>query len=289
MPALKRAFLPVKYVLRLKEEATFLSAVKGGNIRGEVHSTPGSPRYYSRKHIAHLQVEDFTIHIGMAISKSLSDWINTSWRSRPPRFDGSVLACDFDLSIQSERVFKNALIREITIPALDASAKTPGLLSVRFSPEKVQYKKGEGKLDAPLLSKQKLWQSGNFRLEIENLDTSGVQKIDSFSISTSNTSPRTRKIDFPDLKISLSANFSEGWHEWFDDFVIHGNNGDDRERKGTLVFLSPDLQTELGRIDLHHLGIFALSPDESGTGDINKLTAELYCERMELKIGEGIP
>ena len=75
---------------------------------------------------------------------------------------------------------------------------------------------------------------------------------------------------------------------WFEDFVVKGNNGDANEKSGALLFLAPDLKAELARITLHNLGIFALRRDRQGAGTdaIQRVTAELYCERMELAVGQ---
>jgi hypothetical protein len=49
----------------------------------------------------------------------------------------------------------------------------------------------------------------------------------------------------------------------------------------TVVFLLPNL-TALARIELQGLGIFRLAAVQSETGQIARLTAGLYCERMSL-------
>jgi hypothetical protein len=50
-----------------------------------------------------------------------------------------------------------------------------------------------------------------------------------------------------------------------------------------LTFLSPNLKTELAKIDFSHLGIFKLSEDAvaAGSEGIHRVTAELYCEEMK--------
>ena len=69
--------------------------------------------------------------------------------------------------------------------------------------------------------------------------------------------------------------------DWFEDFVIKGNNGDDREKKGKLTLLAANLRDELAPIDFFNLGIFSLGPESGATGN---LIAEVYCERMEFHV-----
>ena len=68
--------------------------------------------------------------------------------------------------------------------------------------------------------------------------------------------------------------------------MLKGNVEDDKEKTGQLVFLGPNLQTVLCTIDLFNVGIFKLSYDNAAIGSDKpkKMIAELYVERMEIKI-----
>ena len=94
------------------------------------------------------------------------------------------------------------------------------------------------------------------------------------------------KLEFPNLRITLAESSAKTWTDWFEDFVIKGNNDDSKEKSGAIVFLSPNRQSELGRITLHNLGIFALRERPAQANDqVARLVAELYCERMEFQVG----
>jgi hypothetical protein len=72
--------------------------------------------------------------------------------------------------------------------------------------------------------------------------------------------------------------------------VVNGNNGDANEKSGELVLLAFDRKTEFARIKLHNLGICALRRRHVANDDaVKKVTAELYCERMELQVGAAVP
>jgi len=105
------------------------------------------------------------------------------------------------------------------------------------------------------------------------LDCTKVTKIDSFTVKQTlandnvgharDVQSKPGRLDFPNLKISLSEASAQTWVDWHDDFVIKGNNGESSEKNGSLTFLSPNRTTELGRINFFNLGIFKLAFDES--------------------------
>lgn len=214
------------------------------------------------------------------------------------RKNGSIVTCDYKFESKAEREFFNALITEVTLPAADASSKEPAYLTVKFKPELTRFKKGSGKaVESGAISKtqQKIWTSSGFRLEISDLDCTRVNKVDSFTVTQNvasevvgesrNMLHEPGKIDFPNLTISLSEAGAQTWVDWHEDFVIKGNNGESQEKKGSLILLSENLQNELARINFFNLGIFKLTMDQGDANDdaIKRVTAGLYCERMEFK------
>ncbi len=146
---------------------------------------------------------------------------------------------------------------------------------------------------------QKVWLPSNFRLQIDGLDCSKVNKIDSFTVKQTviddvgesrDFVKEPGKLEFPNLVITLAESTVATWQDWFEDFVIKGNVGDDKERTGTLEFLSPNLVDTLATIKFFNLGIFRLSSEksESNADNIRRVKAELYCERMEFSYGKGV-
>jgi hypothetical protein len=144
----------------------------------------------------------------------------------------------------------------------------------------------------------------NFRLTIDGLDCTKVSKIDAFTIKQTTVTDdigdardylkEPGKIEFPNLKITLPEASSESWLRWYEDFVIRGNNSDDKEKSGRLVFLDSTRTTELAEIRFFNLGIRALradppDPDNQPVGGVGtsplvpSAQAELYCERMEFR------
>jgi phage tail-like protein len=267
-----------------------LRSISGGDAVADVIVENAGTSFYPHKHIGNPRYEDFAIQCGFGMDKTFFDWIAAAWKGTNERKDGAIVAADFNGNVKSKREFSDALLSETTIPALDGASKDAAFFTVKFSPETVHTVPGSGKqtVSAP---KQKQWLASNFRLEIDGLDTTRVAKIEAFTIKqgvTTNPIGETRdftkvpgKLEFPNLKITLSQVGSESWFQWFDDFVIQGNNAQDDERSGTLRFLAANLKDELGEVRFFNLGIFKLGAATMEAGAVSRVVAELYCERME--------
>jgi hypothetical protein len=294
-----RAITSGHFALRLDtanaSEITLLAGSDGGNVYADVTSVFEAGLYYAHKHIGSPKYEDFRIPIGAAASTGLFEWVADSWGATPEVRNGAVLGVDFDFNIKSEVGFSGALVVETGIPALDAASKETGHLTVRLQPEFIDVRAASGKLSL-MQAKQKLWRTSNFRLQIDGLDCSKVSRIDAFTVKrkvnvltsgSGEVSLVPDKIDFPNLRITLSKASALTWVDWHETFVVNGDNDDSFERNGTISFLSNDLKTELSRIDLHHLGIMRLASNPTdGNSAVTRLTADLYCEEMVL--GPGV-
>ena len=274
----------------------FVRSVEGGGVTAEVVSEAAGTSSFIKKHLGQPKYEDLTVEIGFGLAKNVYDWIAASWMADYSRKDGSIVVTDFQMNARSQREFENALITATTIPAMDSASKEPAYMTLQITPEYTRLGKATGKVAGPMSKgEQKLWIPANFKLEIDGLDCSKVSKVDSFTIKqkivesevgeTRDYLKEPGKLEFPNLRISISAVTADTWIAWHEDFVIKGNNGEAQEKNGSLIFLTPNLQDELGRIKFYHLGIFRLADESAETGpeQVQKLTAELYCERMEFQ------
>lgn len=273
--------MPGLFVLMLDGvNVGIVKSAAGGGATADVVSEAGST-FFSKKHIGAAKYEDVTMQVGLSMNKAFYDWITAGWKGNFQSKTGSILACDSNFNILSQRDFSNALITEVTIPAMDASSKDAAYMTLKFSPESTRYKKSSGKVTG-IDTRQKLWLPSNFRLNIPSLDCTRVSKIEALTVQRT-----ARNISFPNLKITFSDTTAQTWIDWHDAFVIKGNNGDANEKTGSLVFLAPDLQTPFGTINFFNLGIFRLSLDSSDVtpDQVQHVTAELYCERMECQLG----
>lgn len=286
------------FLLTLDGRSTLLHDVDGGNVKASVVTVDMGTKQSPRKQISTLNYEPFSIAVDLAMGKPLAEWINATLDLSPTRKSGTIVTASFDYKAKSSRHFRDALIEEITIPSMIASSSQPAFVTIKFKPEEITYAKGDNAIQNPVSSRQKTWLCSNFRLRIGDLPCSRVSKIDSFTIRQSASAQTLGNVDdgasdrtmveFPNLKVTFSAADLEPWHEWFNDFVILGNNGPDRAVQGALEFLAPNAADVLGAVELSQVGIFALYWEKptAGADAIAHFAAELYVEKMAIKIND---
>jgi phage tail-like protein len=279
----------------------FIKSMDGGAITAEVINEAAGPNYYVKKHIGTPKYEDFTMQIGFSMSKAVYDWIAASWAMNYQRKNGAIVACDYKLDAKSQREFFNALITETGIPACDGASKEPAYLTLKLAPEYTRNTKASGKASGEYgKNEQKLWLPQNFRLTIDGLDCSKVAKLDAFTVKQTAVTDdigdardylkEPGKLEFPNLKVTMSEVAAQTWYDWHEDFVIKGNNDEGREKNGVLEFLSPNRQDVIFTVKFFNLGIFKISTDksEANADAIKRVSGELYCERMEIQTGKPV-
>lgn len=297
--AADRSFVSGNFALALDNvNCGFVKSVAGGGISAVVINEPAGPDYLVKKHIGQPRYEDFSMEIGFSMTKGIYDWIAASWSGNYLRKTGTLTACDYEMKPTSEREFVNALITETTIPACDGASKEPAYLTVKFAPEYTRkVAPGTSRPAADNKVEQKMWLPANFVLQIDGLDCRGVTKVDSFTVKQTavtddigdarDYAKEPGKLDFPNLRITLTENSAAAWEKWHEDFVIIGNNDEGFEKNGCLIFLSPNRKNEIARIELKNLGIFKLDQmkGEANADHVRRVTVELYCEKMVFSYG----
>jgi hypothetical protein len=273
----------------------FLKSVEGGAITADVVSEPLGTSYFPKKHIGVPRYEELTLRLDLSLDKAVYDWIADTWTGKSPRHDGAIVAVSSQRKAVSERQFFRAFLSEVAIPAMDAAAKEPAYLALKLAPEFHRAKAGSGATVSVPTAKKKAWLPSNFRLEIDGLDCKHVSKIDAFAVTQKVAEDAVgemrdflkepSRLEFPSLRITLAESSSQTWTAWFDDFVVKGLSGDANEKSGKLSFLAPDGKAVLGEVTFFNLGIFRLEPEPQAVAEtIARIRAELYCERMELKV-----
>lgn len=278
--------------------AGWLSFTDGGYATAEVIAArvPG-PDPVVRKHLGAVKYEDIAIACGTGMSKSFYDWLGGLFTRTSQPKNGAILVADFNRKELSRLNFFNSLITEIGFPALDASSKDAAKMTIKISPEHTVYKKGSGKTVSPSgpdPGPAKKWTAADFRLQMDGLDCTRVNKIDAVIIRQCVAENRVGQsqpasLDVSNLAVTLAESSASTFFDWHQDFVIAGNNGQGKEKHGTLDFLSPSLTDSLFRLTLKNLGIFKVSPEkiESASDAIHRVTATMYCEEMSFTHSAG--
>ena len=301
----KRAFVAGKYGFEMDGMmAGWLHSAEGGHANSDVVTEKLGPDHVMKKHIAGVKYDDVTVACGTGMSKGFYQWIKDSFDHKYSRKNGAIVAANYNYQEISRLTFFNALIAEVGFPALDASSKDAAKLTVKLTPETTRTTTSAG--GGPSISGkygtdskvQKKWLPSNFRLRIDGLEEacSRVNKIEALVVKQKNVDHAVGEmrdyekepayLEIPNLVVTFPESHGKGFMDWHEDFVIKGNNGDDREKNAQLTYLTPNLNEELFTITFKHLGVFKLTPDkvESGSESIRRLKAEMYCEEIELEI-----
>lgn len=276
------------------EALGFVKSVSGGNIKGEVATHNMGPENFAGKHLVAIKYEGITVETGMAMGRAWYDWIRQSFDKSHIAKSGEIVAADFDYRAKRAIIFDDAMITKCTFPALDARSTDPVYMTITLHPERLRPKRRKGeRLRGGRSARTKEWLSSNFRVEIGGLPCENIVRVDPFTLKQAvadrgrevrDPTSQVAKVEFPNLKITLSASDAEPWEDWFQSFVIDGKCSDTDELSGRIRFLGPDLKEELGKIELSHVGIFGLrtARNEATREELAAIEAELYVEEMKL-------
>ncbi len=300
MPNENRGYMAGKFALDLDHAGLsgWLYSAEGGQASAEVVVEKMGPDHYQRKHVGSVKYDDLSIACGVGMNKLFYDWLTRSLNLNFDRHSGAIVTADYNYKVMSRMEFYDALITEIGFPALDAAARDPAKLSVKFTPERTRITPGDGSDLSRYAIREpvKRWLPSNFRLRINGLEKScaRVNKIDAIVIKQKSVeSPFNESrdwerepatLEFPNLVITLPEADAGPFQDWYEDFVIDGNNDQDAERPGTLEFLSSNLREILFSIELRQIGIFKITPDklEAGSENIRRTKVEMYVEEMHV-------
>jgi hypothetical protein len=232
------------------------------------------------------------------MSNGFYQWIQDLLNHKYLRKHGALIDADYRYVERSRLDFVNALITEVGFPALDAASKAACRMTVKFAPEFTRMKMAQGsslKKSMPGLGVQKRWLPANFRLKIDGLEEacSRVSQIEALVIKhpvsergigdVRDYEREPTAVEIPNLVITVPELHAGQFYRWHEDFVIRGNNGPDKEKSGTLEYLTPNLKEALFTLTFKQLGIFKLAPEkvESGSENIRRVKAEMYCEELK--------
>jgi phage tail-like protein len=287
-----RGFAAGRYGIELEGAmAGFLQSTEGGDATAEVIEEKDSEACATRKHLGNVKYEDIQISCGTGMSAAFYEWLQGVPTCEFARKNGAIVAADVNSKERARRTFTQAIITELSMPALDAADKDTAYMNVTISPESTQRQKGSGNPINPCgpVKTQKKWLASNFRLTIPGLDCSKVNKIEAFVFKQQVIPDQRGTVEVSNLVITLPESSAQSFFDWHEDFVIKGNNGSESEKSGMLEYLTPNLGEALFTLNFQHLGIFKLVPEkvEAGNEQIKRVKAEIYCEEATFQFGKS--
>ncbi len=306
--AVDKPYTGGKFALELdsREAVGFVNAIDGGHFKADpVVSMVGVDNYVTR-YTGKPKYDDVTISVGMAMSPSFWKWVQASLEYKPQRRNGALVSYDFDFKERSRRSFYRALISEIGFPALDASSKSTAVINIKFSPERLEWKKGDesalGSGQAQnQVSKQKLWLSSNFRFELDKMRGDPKLrnvKVEAFTVKQNvianpvgyeqDTRKEVGRLELPQIVVTFPESAAEPWMDWYDTAVAKGDRSD-QYTTGVISYLAADLNRELARLELGGVSLVSLEIDkyEAAKEQIATVKATLNIEALKLVTGDG--
>lgn len=290
--AVGRSFASGRYELALDGvNAGFATAIAGGGAYADVISEKVGPDKVVHKHLAGVKYEEITLSAGTGMSPAFYGWIKDSMAGKHTRKNGAVIALDYDGKHVSSLNFSNGLISEIGFPALDATSKDPARLHVTFAPESTRRVAGSGGVVTTHETHQnaKRWLASNFRLRIDGFDVTRVNKIEAFTLKQKiiessvgeqrDYQKEPTNIETPNLVITLPESHADAFYKWHEDFVIKGNNGQDKEKNGSLEYMAPNLASTYFTLNFKNIGISRIEAVDGSGDSIRRVKVTLYVEQ----------
>ena len=267
----------------------------GGTVRGEVVEEIGG----SNKHIGSPRFQDMELTCGTGMSKAFYEWLGSGFSGSTLRKNGAIVLLDQKQKATARLEFSDAFVSSVVLPQLQRSANKQAFLKVSISPEYTSAKKTDTtKLGVYVSASAKAWNISSFRLKISGLEKecSQVTKINSLSLtkaskaySAGNMRVMTKEpatSELSDLIIQLPDLHADGFYKWLDDFVIHGRNSSQFEKKGILEFFAPNSTKAYFGLEFGGLGIIGLAGASAiRTKTSTPVGVEMYCEKMRFYAG----
>lgn len=292
-----RAFSAAHFALELGGELNgIIKSIEGGGVKVDVMTYQQGGIYDRWRQIGKPKFEDLKMQIGMSTSAPYYMWIKQFFEGNQDRRDGAIVAADFYYKERARREFKFGLIRELTIPGLDATGKDALYMTIAISVESIDYKPGldGAQIDHKAKDYQntRLWKANDFRFNLAGFDTSKVNKVDAITIKQNiveyhyggarapTKSPS--QMDFPNISFTLPESGAASLVARFTErgaAIKHAKLAPIPE--GSIEWLGVDRKV-LGTLKFMNAEIINVQPDkaDSGGDNIKNVKVELYTEKM---------
>jgi hypothetical protein len=280
------------FALQLEREAPFVVAfAEGGAGVAEVVEEPLVPgSSIPLKHLGAIDYQPVLVGVGASGPPALHLWLGEFLEARQARKSCSLVMYDASNHRRGQLDLSNALIGELRFPALDATSQDVAHLTLGLAPESTAFLPGDGANVAAVAEpSSKRWYPSNYRIQIGDLPCNRIKKVDGFSVKQQilpdSSTPGGRvpgKIEYPNLTFHIPMLDLPAWDDFYEQFVVNGQNGSSSELTGRIDLLAADLQTVLLRVQLSGVGISKLQVLGAASDAPGLFTVDLYVESMTL-------
>ena len=273
--------------------AGFLRKFDGLAMEADIVTDDLGPKNIQKKHVANFRWTPAKATTGIGMGKEMYNVVRRAFEGQPEAFDGTLHVADFNDKIQSSLSFTGAIMTSVTVPKLEGSSKEAAYFDLEWEAETVRWLKGDNSDIRRPNTKEKAWLCSNFRFEMGSLPCSRVATVHSFTWKCGvvrdplgEPTKRPAKVTIPDIKIEVSMADYDAWLQAATKWFVDGQHDENDEMSGAIVFLAPDLKTEIGRVTLENCGFarFTHGTFEANSEKVARFSCEFYVESMKFVI-----
>jgi phage tail-like protein len=268
-------------------------SIEGGGLKADVMTYQNGGTYDRWRQMGKPKFDDIKLQVGMAMSAPFYAWIEEFFAGKASRKNGSIIAADFYYKERARRQFTDAMIKELTFPALNGSDKNTAYMGVSLSVEDIKFLKGSEAqvLQSGGMEEQKAWKACNFTFKIDGFEaaTRRVTKVESFTIKQNileyasggrrTVAKAPSAIDFPQVSFTIPMADADPLFEHVRKRAVDGQVPG--RLHGALETFD-NAQTTRFMLEFFNADIINVQPDkaDASTDEINQVKVELYVEKM---------
>jgi phage tail-like protein len=295
-----RVYAAAHFALELHgidQDLGLFRSIEGGGLKCDVMTYQNGGTYDRWRQLAKPKFDNIKLQLGMGMSEPFYKWIEEFFSGKGSRKNGAIVAADFYYKERARREFTEAMIAELTFPALSGSDKNSTYMNVSLAVEDILFKKGDGnelKMNKGI-GTQKDWKANNFTFNIDGFTEAcaRVTKVESFTVKQNiieyaSGGRRTvakvpSAIDFPQISFSMPEADAQ---PLLDHFRKRGVDGEVPGRLhgqiDTYDNQDPAQRKSSFRIEFFNADIVNAQPDKSDSTaeEIKLVKFDLYVERM---------
>lgn len=256
----------------------YLNSVVGGGPGYETVEEIGSDGTL-RKRPGRAKYGNIVMRAGTGMGKPVSNWIQASFDKQYARKNGTISTPDLSQQKTTNRLqFSNALVTEVTLPALDAASKEGAFVKFSVEPETARVTTKEpAKLEFPNIT---LWRESDYEVvfpDFPDLVAVGVSPVVT-KFQWDRQSETFVKAQMENVTFTLAPGLSSVVDPFFQEVL----KGSTRRTSVIIRYLLPDATIEL---TLMGACIASLNPERDASfADTPRATLEFMVEDFRYKV-----
>jgi hypothetical protein len=296
----KRLYMTGSFTVYIDgQPAAHVSEASGGGISATVTvlGKDQAKGAYPNKRVGTLTYDPIEFATGAGMDKVLYTWIrDTLAGGQPIPKNGHFSTLSYDGKEQSRTTWTDGFLSEITFPELDAASKEDAKIQLTITPAKTEHLPGSGGIEKTTPAKFQRVPVTSFRCRIGDIDPSRVARVESLSVRFKSPTRQPGELRLPargatqalvevsNLVFYVSQANAEPARKWHEDFIVKGNNGDEKEKEGTIELVGANGKDTIMTLTLKGVGILKVEPESSGAeaakDAVRRLRVEAYVESI---------